>query len=55
MGPAGPQIPYAKVVAATFGSLGEAMAARQSFAGQSNNEELQRFAVQVLMYESKEI
>ena len=55
MGPAGPQIPYAKVVGATFGSVGEAMAARQSFAGQSNNAELRRFGVQVLMYESKEI
>src|SRR5437867_9608324 len=35
MGPAGPQIPYVKVIAASFGSLGDAMAARQTPAGQS--------------------
>ncbi|MDP9274914.1 MAG: hypothetical protein M3O99_04885 [Chloroflexota bacterium] len=55
MGPAGAQIPYAKVINASFGSLGEAMAARQSQAGQSDNEELRRFGVQVLMYQTKEI
>jgi hypothetical protein len=55
MGAAGPQIPYAKVITASFGSLGDAMAARQSLAGQSDNAELQRFAVQVLMYQAKEI
>lgn len=31
----GSQIPYAKVIAASFGSLGEAMAVRQSPAGRS--------------------
>jgi hypothetical protein len=55
MGPAGPQIPYAKVITASFGSLGDAMSARQSPAGQSDNAELQRFGVQVLMYQAKEI
>ncbi len=51
MGPAGPQIPYARVITASFGSLGD----RQSLAGQSDNAELQRFGVQVLMYQAKEI
>jgi len=55
MGPAGSQIPYAKVIAASFGSLGEAMAVRQSPAGQSDNEELKRLGTQVLMYEAKVI
>jgi hypothetical protein len=55
MGPAGPQIPYSKVVMATFGSLGDAMAARQSLAGESDNEALRQFGVQVLMYQAKEI
>ena len=54
MGPAGPQIPYSKVVIATFGSLGDAMAARQSLAGESDNEALRQFGVQVLMYQAKE-
>jgi len=55
MCPAGPQIPYARVINASFASLCDAIASRQSASGQSDNEELRRFGVQVLMYESKEI
>ena len=55
MGPAGPQIPYAKVITASFGSLTDALAARQSRAGQSDEDEMRRFGVQVFMYETREI
>jgi hypothetical protein len=40
MGSAGAQIPYAKVVVATFDSLGDAMASRESREGEAGREQL---------------
>jgi hypothetical protein len=55
MGPAGPQIPYAKVVVSTFDSLGDAMASRESPEGQAGREQLKRLGAQVLLYEAKAV
>jgi hypothetical protein len=55
MGSAGAQIPYAKVVVATFDSLGDAMASRESPEGQAGREQLQGLGAQVLLYEARAV
>jgi len=55
MGSAGPQIPWAKVVVATFDSLRDAMASRESPEGQAGTEPMKRLGAQVLLYEAKAV